>query len=53
MTGEKYSLKFNMFSRYACHLMSNPRDEMSMFVIGVADIVKEMCCTAILHGDVN
>ena len=29
--------------------MSNLRDEMSRFVIGVDDLVKVECCTAMLH----
>ena len=26
---------------------------MNMFVTGVSDLVKEECCTAMLHGDMN
>ena len=33
--------------------MSNRRDEMSHFVTGVSDIVKEEFCTAMLHDDMN
>ena len=48
---EEYSLKFTMLSTYAPSLVSNPRDEMSRFVTGVADLVKEACRTATLYDD--
>ena len=38
---EEYSLKFTMLSRYAPSLVSNPRDEMTRFVTGVTNLVKE------------
>ena len=41
MSVEEYSLKFSTLSRYSPSLVSNPRDEMSHFVIGVADLVVE------------
>ena len=53
MSVEEYSLKFFMFSRYAPSLVYNLRDEMSMFLIGAADLVREECCTAIIHDDMN
>ena len=53
MIFEEYCLKFTMFSMYAPSLVSNPRDEMSRFMVGVAYLVKEECCTTILHGDMN
>ena len=40
---EEYSLMFTMLSRYAPFLVYNPRDEISKFVTGVADLVKEEC----------
>ena len=33
--------------------MSNPKDEMSRFVTGVADLVKEQCPTDMVHNDMN
>ena len=42
-----------MLSRYTPSLVSNPRDEMSHFVIGVADLVREKCRTTILHDDMT
>ena len=33
--------------------MSNPRYQMSRFVTGVADLVKEECHTAMLHNDMS
>ena len=50
---KEYSLKFTMLSRYTPSLVSNPRDEMSTFVLGVVDLVKEQCCTTMLHNDMN
>ena len=41
MSVEEYSLKFSMLSKYAQSLMSDSRDEMSRFVTGVADLVRE------------
>ena len=49
MSVEEYSWKFSMLSIYAPSLVSNLRDEMSRFVIGVADLVREACRTAILY----
>ena len=53
MSVEEYSSKFSIFSRYAPSLVSNPRDEMSCFVKGVADLVREECSTSMLHHDVT
>ena len=41
MSVAEYSLKFSTLSRYAPSLVYNPRDEMSHFVKGVADLVME------------
>ena len=41
MSVAQYSLKFSTLSRYAPSLLCNPRDEMSHFVKGVADLVME------------
>ena len=51
MRVEEYSFKFSMLSRYAPSLVSNPRDWISRFVSGVADLLKEECRTSMLHGD--
>ena len=53
ITIEEYSLKFSTLSRYAPSLMSNPRDEMSRFVTGVTDLVREECRTTMLHDDMT
>ena len=47
---EEYSLKFTRFSRYAPSFVSNPRDEISRFFTGVADLVKEKCRTDMHHN---
>ena len=53
MSLEEYSLKFSTLYRYALSLVSNPRDEMSRFVIGVANLVKEEYRTDMLHDDMT
>ena len=49
----EYSLKFSKLSKYAPFLVSNPRDEMSRFVIGVSDDLKEECHSAMLHENMK
>ena len=39
----EYSLKLTKFSKYAPSLVSNPRDEMNLFVTGVSDDCQEEC----------
>ena len=53
MSVEEYSLKFSMFSKYPAFLLSNPRDEISRFVTGVTNIVREECHTTMLHDDIT
>ena len=53
MSVEEYYLKFTLLSRYTPSLVAKPRDEMSRFVTGVADLVKDECRTAMLYGDMN
>ena len=53
MSVEEYSLKFSKMSNYAPSLVSNPRDEMSHVMMGVADLVREECRTAMLHDDMT
>ena len=50
---EEYPLKFTMLSRYYLSLISNHRDEMSRFVTGVADLVKEECRTIMINDDMT
>ena len=48
-----YSLKFTKLSKYAQSLVSNPRDEMSHFLMRMyADLVEE-CFSAMLHHNMN
>ena len=51
MSVDEYSLKFNQLSKYAPYLVSNPRDEISTFLTGVAPLVKEEFHTTMLHND--
>ena len=53
MSVEEYSLKFTLFSIYSPSSVSNPSDEISMFLTGVFDLVKEEYCTAMIHGDLT
>ena len=53
MIVEEYSLKFSTLSMYSCSLMYNLRDEMSHFVIALADLVMEECRTATLRDDMT
>ena len=49
----EYSLKFTKLSKYAPFLVSNPRDEMSLFVMGLSDDLKEECHSAMIHDNMN
>ena len=42
-----------MLSKYAPSLVSNLRDEMNHFLVGVAVLVMEYCRAAMLHDDIN
>ena len=53
MSVAEFPLKFSTLSRYAPSLVSNPRDEMSHFVTGVADLLVEECRTAMLHDNMT
>ena len=46
-------MNFTLLSNYAPSLLSNLINEMSRFVNGVSDLVKEECHTTILHDDMN
>ncbi|TMX03082.1 hypothetical protein EJD97_018436 [Solanum chilense] len=44
---------FTVLSRYSPPLVSNPRDEMNRFVIGVTDLMREDCRKVMLHNDMT
>ena len=48
-----YYLKFKIFSKYAPSLVSNPRDEMSCFLMRMSDDLVEECRSAMLHDNIN
>ena len=48
-----YSLKFTKLLKYSPSLVSNSRDEMSHLLIGVSDDLKEECCSAMVHDNIN
>ena len=49
MSIAEYSLKLSTLSKYTPSLVSNPRDEMNCFVMGIPDLVVEECRTHMLH----
>ena len=55
--GEKsvheYSLEFIKLSKYAPSLVSDPRDQMSHFVMGVSKDLQEECHSAMLNDNKN
>ena len=53
MNVKEYFLKFSKQYKYAPSLVSNPRDEMSRFVMGLPNSVIEECCIVILHDDMT
>ena len=40
-------------SKYSPSFVSDPRDDMSCFVMGVSDDLQEECHSAMLHDNVN
>ena len=52
MTVMEYSLKFIKLSRYATFLISNSRDEMRMFLIGISGDLEE-CQSAMLQDNME
>ena len=53
MSVHEYSLKFTILSKDAPSLVSDPRDEMRLFVIGVWDNLQEDCNLAMLHENMS
>ena len=53
MSFQEYSLKFIKLSMYSSSLVTNLRDEMSHFVMGVSDDHVEECRVAMLHNDMD
>ena len=49
----EYSLKFTKLSKYATSLVSDPRDEMSYFVMGVSNEFQEGYHSTMLHYNMN
>lgn len=50
---EEYSLKFTFLYKYGPSLVSTPKDDMSMYVIGVSTFLKDECYMTMLHDDMN
>ena len=53
MTVREYSLKFVKLSGYATSLVSNSRDEISRFLIGIFEDLEEKCRAAMLHESMD
>ena len=50
---QEYSFKFTMLSIYVSSLVSNHRDEMSHFMTGVSDAIKEECRAAMRNDNME
>ena len=48
-----YSLKFTKLPKYAPSSVSDLRDEMSRFVMGVCNDLKDECCSTMLEENMN
>ncbi|XP_069151788.1 uncharacterized protein [Solanum lycopersicum] len=48
-----YSLKFTQLSKYSPFLVSDPRDKMNRFVMGVSNDLQEECHSAMLHDNMT
>ena len=53
MSVHEYSLKFTKFLKYDLSSVSDPRDEMSHFVMGMSDDLEEEYHSAMLHENMN
>ena len=53
MSVKKYSLNFFKLSNYASFLVSNARDEMSNYVMGVSEELEEECHAAMFHDNMD
>ena len=49
----EYSFKFTNLSKYASSLVSNPKDEINLFVMGVSDYLVEEFHLAVLHYNMD
>ena len=49
----EYFLEFIRLSKYAPFLVSDPRDQMCHFVIGVSEELQEECHSSMLHENMN
>ena len=49
----EYSLKFTELTKYAPSLVSDPKDKMNCFVMGVSDDLKEECHLDMLHENMT
>ena len=53
MSVMEYALKFNKLSKYAPHLVANPRSRMNKFVMQVFDLESEEYQSAMLISDMD
>ena len=53
MSVKEYSLKFIKLSKYTSSFVSNARDEMSHFVMGMCEELEEECRASIIHDNMD
>ena len=53
MSVHEYSFKFTKLSKYALSLVSDPRDKISHFVLGVSDDLQDQCHSSMMHDNLN
>ena len=53
MSVHEYSLKFTKSSKYTLYLVSDPRDKMNRFVMGLSDDLQEEFHFYMLHYSMN
>ena len=53
MSVHEYSFKFKKLTKSVPSFVTDPRDEMSRFVMGVSDDLKVECHSAMLHDNMN
>ena len=53
MSVHEYSLKFTKLSKYTPSLISDPKDETSLFVMWVSDDLQEECHSPMLHDNMK
>ena len=53
MSVKEYSLKFIKLSKYTSSLVSNARDEISSFIMGLSEDIEEECRASMLYDNMD